>query len=105
LRTLMMRKKEIRDVDNVDTSGERSVTPHSIRKVVSQITAIPLEQLTADERMYLNNLDQLLKKQLIGQDEAIDRAVSAVKKSRTGLTDPNRPDSIMLFLGPTGVGK
>jgi ATP-dependent Clp protease ATP-binding subunit ClpA len=47
----------------------------------------------------------VLKKQLIGQDEAVNRAVSAVKKSRTGLADPNRPDSIMLFLGPTGVGK
>lgn len=105
LRSLMMRKKDLRETDNPDTDGERSVTPHSVRKVVSQITAIPLEQLTADERMYLNNLDQLLKKQLIGQDEAVNRAVSAVKKSRTGLSDPNRPDSIMLFLGPTGVGK
>ncbi len=105
LRSLMMRKKDLRESDNPDTDGERSVTPHSIRKVVSQITAIPLEQLTADERMYLNNLDQVLKKQLIGQDEAVNRAVSAVKKSRTGLSDPNRPDSIMLFLGPTGVGK
>lgn len=105
LRSLMMRKKDLRETDNPDTDGERSVTPHSVRKVVSQITAIPLEQLTADERLYLNNLDQLLKKQLIGQDEAVNRAVSAVKKSRTGLTDPNRPDSIMLFLGPTGVGK
>lgn len=105
LRSLMMRKKDLREPDNPDTDGERSVTPHSVRKVVSQITAIPLEQLTADERLYLNNLDQLLKKQLIGQDEAVNRAVSAVKKSRTGLSDPNRPDSIMLFLGPTGVGK
>ena len=105
LRSLMMRKKERSDPEQPDTSGERSVTPHSVRKVVSQITAIPLEQLTADERKYLHNLDQILKKQLIGQDEAVNRTVAAVKKSRTGLADPNRPDSILLFLGPTGVGK
>ena len=105
LRSLMMRKKDLRDDAQPDTGGERSVTPHSVRKVVSQITAIPLEQLTAEERKYLNNLDQILKKQLIGQDEAVNRAVAAVKKSRAGLSDPNRPDAIMLFLGPTGVGK
>lgn len=105
LRSLMMRKKDQPDPENPDTSGERSVTPHSVRKVISQITAIPLEQLTAEERKYLNNLDQTIKRQLIGQDEAVNRAVAAVKKSRAGLGDPNRPDSIMLFLGPTGVGK
>ncbi len=105
LRALMMRKRD----DNFDSDPEAtrtgSVTPHAVRKVVSQVTAIPLEQLTVEERKYLGNLDQVIKKQLIGQDEAVSRAVSAVKKSRAGLSDPNRPDSILLFLGPTGVGK
>lgn len=104
LRSLMMRKRVSSDPDQPDTR-DRTVTPHSLRKVISQITAIPLEQLTADERKHLHHLDQVLKKQLIGQDEAVDRAVAAVKKSRAGLADPGRPDSIMLFLGPTGVGK
>ena len=104
LRALMMKKRSKGLGDDTD-GNEGSVTPHSVRKVVSQITAIPLEQLTAEERKYLNNMEQVIKKQLIGQDEAVSRSVSAVKKSRAGLSDPNRPDAIMLFLGPTGVGK
>jgi ATP-dependent Clp protease ATP-binding subunit ClpC len=105
LRSLMMRKRDSHFDSDPEGTQEGTVTPHSVRKVVSQITAVPLEQMTAEERKYLSNLDQTIKKQLIGQDEAVSRAVSAVKKSRAGLADPNRPDSIMLFLGPTGVGK
>ena len=86
-------------------TAENKVTPHDIRKVVSQITAIPIEEMTAEERLHLNDLDRQIKRQLIGQDEAVSRVVSAVKKSRAGLADPDRPDAVMLFLGPTGVGK
>ena len=81
------------------------VTPHDIRKVISQITAIPIEEMTAEERLFLSNLERDLKDRIIGQDEAVARTVAAVKKARTGLTDPNRPDAVLLFLGPTGVGK
>ncbi len=81
------------------------VTPHDVRKVVSQVTAIPVEEMTAEERMRLNDLDRQLARRLIGQDEAVARTVSAVKKARAGLADPNRPDAVLLFLGPTGVGK
>lgn len=81
------------------------VTRHGVLKVVSQITAIPLEQMSAEERRSIRDLDKRLKKRVIGQDEAIDRVVAAVKKSRAGLADPNRPDSVLLFLGPSGVGK
>ncbi len=88
-----------------DGTKEQRVTPHTLRKVISQITAIPLEEMTADERRNLSSLDKKLSKALIGQDEAVSRVVAAVKKSRAGLADPNRPDSVMLFLGPSGVGK
>ena len=81
------------------------VTPHDIRKVVSQLTAIPIDELTADERRSMNNLAHILRKRIIGQDEAVAKVVAAVQKSRAGLSDPHRPDAIMLFLGPTGVGK
>lgn len=81
------------------------ITPHDIRKVVSQITRIPLDELTTEERRNLTELDKWLKGRLIGQDEAVDRAVAAVRKARAGLSDPNRPDAVMLFLGPSGVGK
>ena len=81
------------------------VTPHDIRKVVSQLTAISIDELTADERRNINELANILRKRIIGQDEAVAKVVAAVQKSRAGLSDPNRPDAIMLFLGPTGVGK
>jgi ATP-dependent Clp protease ATP-binding subunit ClpC len=81
------------------------VTRHGVLKVVSQITSIPLEEMSAEERRNIRDLDKRVKKRVIGQDEAVERVVSAVKKSRAGLADPNRPDSVMLFLGPSGVGK
>ena len=84
---------------------ENRVTPHGIRKVVSQVTAIPLEEMTAEERRHLGALEHRIKRQLIGQDEAVAAAVAAVKKSRAGLADPKRPDAVFLFLGPSGVGK
>lgn len=89
----------------VDPEAPDKVTPHSVRKVISQITAIPLDELTAEERRNLSDLDKRLKKSLIGQDDAVTKVVSTVKKSRAGLADPDRPDAVMLFLGPSGVGK
>ncbi len=86
-------------------SVETGVTPHDIRRVVSQMTAIPIEEMTAEERRHLNRIERRIKKQLIGQDEAVAKTVAAVKKSRAGLADPKRPDAVLLFLGPSGVGK
>lgn len=86
-------------------SQHEKVTPHDIRKVVSQLTAIPIEELTAQERLHLNNLEETLNEKLIGQQEAVRRTVAAVKTSRAGLADPNRPNAILLFAGPSGVGK
>ncbi|MCX5756996.1 MAG: ATP-dependent Clp protease ATP-binding subunit, partial [Candidatus Hydrogenedentes bacterium] len=84
---------------------QQKVTPHDIRKVVSQLTSIPIEEMTSQERLFLSDLERRLKQQLIGQDEAVSKAVAAVKQSRAGLADPNRPQGVMLFLGPSGVGK
>lgn len=81
------------------------VTPHEVRQVVSQVVGVPLEELTKEERLRLADIDRRLARHIIGQDEAIARVISAVKKSRAGLADPNRPDAVLLFLGPTGVGK
>ncbi|HRK35052.1 MAG TPA: ATP-dependent Clp protease ATP-binding subunit, partial [Candidatus Hydrogenedentes bacterium] len=81
------------------------VTPHDVRKVVSRMTGIPIEEITQEERVRLTDLDRRLSKRIIGQDEAIGKAVAVVKKARAGLADPNRPEAVMLFLGPTGVGK
>jgi ATP-dependent Clp protease ATP-binding subunit ClpA len=84
---------------------EEKLTPHDVRKVVSQVAGIPLEELTERERMHLNDLERNIRKRLLGQDEAVGKVVATVKKSRAGMADPNRPDAVMLFLGPSGVGK
>ena len=81
------------------------VTPHEVRKVISRISAVPIEEITAEERRQLGNLERDLKRRIIGQDPAIRKIVATVKKSRAGLSNPQRPDAVMLFLGPTGVGK
>ena len=81
------------------------VTPHDIRKVVAQATSIPIEEITSSERQQLTNLERRLRKRVVGQDVAVQKVASVVKKSRAGLADPNRPDAVMMFLGPTGVGK
>lgn len=85
--------------------AERKIRPHDLRRVVSQMAAVPIEEITAEERLRLTDLDRRLRARIIGQDEAVTKAAAAVKKSRAGLSDPNRPDAVMLFLGPTGVGK
>ncbi len=84
---------------------KKRISTHHVRTIVSQMTAIPLEELTANDRQRIGDLERKLKERIIGQDEAVAQAVAAVKKSRAGLGDPNRPEAVMLFLGPTGVGK
>lgn len=76
-----------------------------IAAVASLWSGIPIQQLTADERMLLVGLDERLKERVCGQDEAVDAICRAVKRSRVGLNDPDRPIAAMLFCGPTGVGK
>jgi ATP-dependent Clp protease ATP-binding subunit ClpC len=84
---------------------EAKVVPHDVRKVLSQMTSIPIEEITHEERRRLGDLETTLSREIIGQDEAIAKSAAAMKKARAGLADPNRPDAVLLFLGPTGVGK
>ncbi|MFI7426244.1 ATP-dependent Clp protease ATP-binding subunit [Micromonospora sp. NPDC049836] len=82
-----------------------SVGPQEIAEVVSRATGIPISQLTEEERDRLLRLEGHLHEKVIGQDEAVSAVAEAVRRSRTGLADPNRPMGSFLFLGPTGVGK
>ncbi len=82
-----------------------AVTPHVVRKVVSLVSAVPVTEITREERARLTDLDARLARKVIGQDEAIAAVSAAVKRARAGMADPDRPDAVMLFLGPTGVGK
>ncbi|XP_008812476.2 chaperone protein ClpD2, chloroplastic [Phoenix dactylifera] len=81
------------------------VGPEEIAHVASLWSGIPVQQLTADERKLLIGLDEELRKRVIGQDDAVMAISRAVKRSRVGLKDPDRPIAAMLFCGPTGVGK
>ncbi|MEO0035008.1 MAG: hypothetical protein RLZZ501_1031 [Pseudomonadota bacterium] len=82
-----------------------SVTEEHIAQVVSRWTGIPVEKMLAGERDKLLAMEDKLRTRVVGQDEALRAVADAVRRSRAGLQDPNRPIGSFLFLGPTGVGK
>jgi ATP-dependent Clp protease ATP-binding subunit ClpC len=81
------------------------ITVDDVRQVVAQSTGIPVAQLTADERHRLLDLESLVHRRVVGQDEAVEAVADAVRAGRAGLAHPERPTGSFLFLGPTGVGK
>jgi ATP-dependent Clp protease ATP-binding subunit ClpB len=81
------------------------VTEEEIAEVVSKWTGIPVSKMLEGERDKLLRMEDQLHKRVIGQEEAIEAVSNAVRRSRAGLSDPNRPNGSFLFLGPTGVGK
>lgn len=81
------------------------VTDEEIAEVVSKWTGIPVSKMLEGEREKLLKMEALLHQRVIGQDEAVVAVANAVRRSRAGLSDPNRPSGSFLFLGPTGVGK
>lgn len=82
-----------------------SVTESEIADVVSKATGIPVSKMMEGEKEKLLNMESFLHKRVIGQDQAIKAVSNAVRRSRSGLSDPNRPIGSFMFLGPTGVGK
>lgn len=91
--------------NNENTLLSNVVDEESIANIVSKWTNIPVTKLVGGEREKLLNLENNMKKRVIGQDEAIHLVSQAIKRSRAGIKDPNRPIGSFLFLGPTGVGK
>ena len=83
----------------------KTVTAETIAEVVSEWTRIPVKRLAESESVHLRHLESDLHKRVIGQGEAVSAVARAVRRSRVGLKDPNRPIGSFLFLGPTGVGK
>ncbi|MBF4521237.1 ATP-dependent chaperone ClpB [Acinetobacter towneri] len=81
------------------------VTDNEIAEVVSAATGIPVSKMLQGEREKLLNMEDFLHKRVVGQEEAVVAVSNAVRRSRAGLSDPNRPSGSFLFLGPTGVGK
>ncbi|WP_037182058.1 ATP-dependent Clp protease ATP-binding subunit [Rhodococcoides fascians] len=81
------------------------VSAEDIAEIVSRATGIPASQMTQEEKERLRRLESELHERVVGQDEAVEAIARAVRRSRTGMSDPDRPVGSFLFLGPTGVGK
>ncbi|MDE3152011.1 MAG: AAA family ATPase, partial [Gemmatimonadota bacterium] len=84
---------------------KEEVTADDIAEVVARWTGIPVSRMLESERERLTKLDEELAERVVGQDEAVEAVANAVRRSRAGLQDPNRPIGSFIFLGPTGVGK
>ncbi|XP_077221851.1 casein lytic proteinase B4 [Tasmannia lanceolata] len=105
-RQLQESEKELDDFRKSGNSMLREeVTELDIAEIVSKWTGIPLSSLQQSERDKLIMLEEVLHKRVIGQDIAVKSVADAIRRSRAGLSDPNRPISSFMFMGPTGVGK
>ena len=99
------------DADSVPDQPERKrllsemVTEDEIAEVVSAWTGVPVSRMLETERAKLLVMEERLHQRVVGQDEAVSAVANAVRRSRSGLQDPNRPIGSFMFLGPTGVGK
>ena len=88
-----------------DGSNMPSIGSEDIAEIVTQWTKIPVTKLEKEESEKLLNLDKILKERVIGQEEAVEVVARAIRRGRTGLKDPKRPQGSFIFCGPTGVGK
>lgn len=103
--SLQLRQDQLSNRLDQSTSKKSTVQPEDVAKVVSNWTGVPVTQMNRDETKHLANLESDLHKRIIGQDKAVSAVSRAVRRSRSGIKDENRPIGSFLFLGPTGVGK
>jgi ATP-dependent Clp protease ATP-binding subunit ClpB len=102
---LEKRLAEIEAKENAGEMMEEAVTANHIAQVVSRWTGVPVDRMLEGEKEKLLRMEDMLSKRVIGQAEAVRAVATAVRRSRAGLQDPNRPMGSFMFLGPTGVGK
>ena len=104
---LPARQSELKDIEESSqtTILKEEVSPETIALVVSRITGIPVDKMIASEKQKLMEIEDKLRERVVGQEAAIRAVSNAIKRSRAGLSDPNKPMGSFLFLGPTGVGK
>lgn len=100
-----LEEKEKNTQDKDLTLLKNKVTDDQIAKIISRWTGIPVAKLTSTERDKVLNLDNEIKKRVIGQDEAVEKVSECIIRSKAGIKDPTKPIGSFLFLGPTGVGK
>ena len=106
---LLELEKQLKACQSKDKSENKllkeEIDDEDIANVVSKWTGIPVNKLVESEKQKLVNMEDILHKRLIGQDEAVETVSDAIRRARSGLKDPKRPIGTFLFLGPTGVGK
>lgn len=90
---------------NAESKEYKTVLPEHIAAVVSKWTGVPADKLSVEEQSKLLNIEDELRKRVVGQDHALNVIARAIRRSRAGLSDPHRPAGSFMFLGPTGVGK
>ncbi len=105
LQKLLQEEEEKNEKSKEKGLLRNKVTEDEITKIISKWTGIPVTKLMEGEREKILNLDKILHKRVIGQDEAVEKVSEAIIRSRAGIGDPRRPIGSFLFLGPTGVGK
>ncbi|MGJ4944213.1 ATP-dependent chaperone ClpB [Bradyrhizobium sp. HKCCYLS1011] len=101
-------EKRLADIEAKENAGEmmeEAVTANHIAQVVSRWTGVPVDKMLEGEKEKLLKMEESLGKRVVGQAEAVRAVATAVRRSRAGLQDPNRPIGSFMFLGPTGVGK
>jgi ATP-dependent Clp protease ATP-binding subunit ClpB len=101
-------EKKLADIEAKENNGEmmeEAVTANHIAQVVSRWTGVPVDKMLEGEKDKLLRMEDSLGKRVVGQAEAVHAVATAVRRSRAGLQDPNRPMGSFMFLGPTGVGK
>ena len=102
----LQKLKEIRDYwSKQQKENKETINVEDIEEVVSLMTGIPVQRMAESENEKLRGMKDTLMKKVIAQDKAVDTVVKAIRRSRMGLKDPNKPIGTFLFLGPTGVGK
>jgi ATP-dependent Clp protease ATP-binding subunit ClpB len=102
---LDIKAKKLRKLQSSRRILKEEIVEEDIASIVSRWTGVPVMRMLEEEADKLGRMEEELKMKVVGQVEAIDKVASAVKLSRTGISDPNRPIGSFIFLGPTGVGK
>jgi len=104
-RELEAKAKRLKKLQSSRRILKEEITASDIALVVSRWTGIPVSRMLEEEAAKLSRMEEFLKKRIVGQDEAVKKIADTVKRSRAGISDPNRPIGSFIFLGPTGVGK
>jgi len=98
-------EKEKRKWEKTTKSKKEIVSEKNIEDVVSIMTGIKVQSIASKEKKVLSNMSNKINESIIGQNEAVDKVVNAIRRNRAGLKDPNKPIGSFIFIGPTGVGK